>query len=305
MLAVMTVFRPGAEAARNAFSIAQQVDELVVVDDGSGPESSATLADIVASGANVIRLTENSGIAAATNAGIAQVEPRGGDLVVFFDQDSAVPPGFVSALRGAIATAGRRGVPVGGAAPEHFAGVRQGRTDRNGLLRVDMPIQSGLMVTADTLARVGGMRDELFIDLVDDDFALRVADAGRVIVGAADIRLPHQLGQQVAVPFFGRPLGMRGRPLAFTVSAPFRYYYRARNRVLVSRAHRRRHRMRLAVDTLVEARHYAIVLAAVKQRGALLALLRAGRRDGRRGVGGRIPAALQHAAGGIDWRFPL
>ena len=91
----------------------------------------------------------------------------------------------------------------------------------------------------------------------------------------------------------------------FTVSAPFRYYYRARNRVIVSRAHRRGHRARLIADRLLEARHYAIVLAAVRQRRAFLRILEAGRRDGRAGRGGRIPADVLGIADRISWRLPL
>jgi rhamnosyltransferase len=304
-IAVMTAFRPDRHAAANAHAILNQVDELVVVDDGSGPVADDVLAAIGAEGCRVIRLLANSGIAAATNTGIAAAAPKDGDVVVFFDQDSEVPPQFVAQLKAALSRARRSDVAVAGVAPEFFADVRQGAVDRHGVLRVDMPIQSGLMITAETLAVVGGMREDLFIDLVDDEFALRVADSGRVFVGAPGTRLPHRLGLRVGLTIFGRPLRVGGRTLPFTVSAPFRYYYRARNRILVNRVHGKRHRVRLILDHLLEVRHYAIVFAAVEQRAAFRAILRAGRRDGRKGIGGRIPSEVLAVADHITWRLPL
>jgi rhamnosyltransferase len=89
------------------------------------------------------------------------------------------------------------------------------------------------------------------------------------------------------------------------VSAPFRYYYRARNRVALNREYRRTRPVSVARATLLELRHYAIVWLAVTQRGAFLSLLRAGRRDARAGRMGRMPESIESAAARLTWRYPL
>lgn len=300
VIAIMTVFRPGDAVIANARAALAQTDDLIVVDDGSGDAADAALAAIEDSGATVMRSRVNAGIAAALNAGVAATASLDHDYILFLDQDSSIPPGFVAALVDAHQASG--GVPAGaaGAAPEYFGTVQQGRTLRDGAV-VPMPIQSGMLLHRDALRLVGAMREDLFIDLVDFDYALRVADAGLRIVSAPGVVLPHRLGHQVGLRLLGLPLGPQH---GFTVSAPFRYYYRSRNRVLIWRAHWRRHLVRMVGDLLLDLRHAIIVLAAVQHRRALLGVMRAGWRDGIRGRGGAIPTSVRDRAQSIEWRYP-
>ncbi|GAA1984891.1 hypothetical protein GCM10009777_18570 [Microbacterium pumilum] len=310
MSSVVTAFAPTADLLDNLRVLVEQVDQVVVVDDGSGPGYDDVLAAATSLGARVVRLPENLGIAAALNAGVAALlEPdaaREPDGIVFFDQDSRIGPGFVRSLTAAHVAAARAGIPVAATAPEFFAGVSQAHGERDGHLLSRQPIQSGLLVSAVAVGVVGPFRDDLFIDLVDTEYTMRAEAHGFVTIAARGLDLPHALGRRVALSPFGRVVRVPGgQPIGFTVSAPFRYYYRARNRVVVNRAYRRRRPFAVARATVLEWRHYVIVWFAVRERRRFAAILRAGRADGRRGRLGRIPDAVARAAADITWRAPL
>lgn len=310
MGAVVTAYRPGPELAAHVREVVGQVADVVVVDDGSGRDYDERFAALESEGARVIRLPENAGIGAALNAG---VEALTGDrsrpvpgAILFLDQDSTVGPGLVDTLAGALLAASGDSVPVAGSAPEFFGGTSQKRGRRGRHAIAPKPIQSGLLVLTGALQALGLFRDDYFIDLVDTEFAMRAEAEGFVFVAAEGAQLPHALGRQVALPSPRGPVrGPSGGPLGFTVSAPFRYYYRARNRVVLNREYRARRPVVVARDTLLEARHYLIVWLAIRERRTFLALLRAGRRAGRAGRMGRMPDAVAAAAARLTWRFPL
>ncbi|MEV0197106.1 glycosyltransferase family 2 protein [Nonomuraea sp. NPDC050691] len=65
-------------------------DEIVVVDDASGDDSTAIAAEF---GCRVIRLPENRGVSAARNAGVANTT---GEVVFFLDSDVALQPDAVA-----------------------------------------------------------------------------------------------------------------------------------------------------------------------------------------------------------------
>ncbi|WP_179950950.1 glycosyltransferase [Xylanimonas oleitrophica] len=289
----------------NARLVAQQVDELVVVDDGSGPEHTDVLDAVRAAGAQVVALPENVGIAAALNAGLRAADPAPEDLVVTFDQDSAVPQGFIAALVAQWDDAVRAGVPVGMVSPATFAGVPQtiGEPDERGLLRSREPIQSGSLVSGEVLATAGLLREELFIDLVDIEYFLRLQRAGRACLAVPGLDLPHELGRTYPFTLLGTKVRWRGRNLKLSLSTPFRYYFRARNRVIINREYWRSSWRLLARDTAMEVRHLVFVLMYARPRGAALRVVVRGLRDGLRSRTGAIPADVAQTASRISWRI--
>ncbi|SFR95772.1 rhamnosyltransferase [Microbacterium sp. cf046] len=308
---VVTAFAPTADLLDHLRALTGQVDRIVLVDDGSGPAYDAVLADAAAMGVDVVRLPRNLGIAAALNAGVrALLDDASGsapapDGIVFFDQDSRVGPGFVRAVADAHVAASRDGLPVAAAVPEFFADVSQVHGEQGPHLIARRPIQSGMLVAAVALRAIGPFREDLFIDLVDTEFSMRAEVRGFIMVAARGLDLPHELGRRVGIRVLRRVLRTpSGRPMGFTVSAPFRYYYRARNRVAVNRIYRRRLPLTVARATLLEMRHYVIVWLAVRDRREFTRILRAGRADGRAGRMGRIPDAVAEVAARIDWRVP-
>ncbi len=296
VVAVVTVFRP--ESVPDLLvPLSHQVKATVVVDDGSGPEYAAVRNLIRAAGVEVVELESNMGIAAALNTGIARARQLSADAVVTFDQDSTVDDGFVDALLDARDRAEALSVPTGPVVPEFFGTVSQaGRALAPGVTLAAHAIQSGMLIGSDVLDAVGSMDAGLFIDLVDTDFELRCADAGLPCIVAEGLRLPHRLGARYRFP---RPWG-RVLPVLM-LSTPFRYYYRARNRVIVNRRYRA-HAPRLRAEGLADSVYFVLAVLLARPRSTMLRLIRRGRRDGRAGLGGRMPDDLGALASAVSWR---
>lgn len=296
LVAVVTVYQPESTPAL-LVPLSQQVDTIVVVDDGSGPEYSAVRDRIRVCGIEVIELQCNSGIAVALNAGIHRARQLGADVVITFDQDSTVDDGFVEALLEAQRRARSLGIQAGPVVPEYFGAVSQaGREVAPGVTLAAHAIQSGMLLSAEVLDVVGVMDPDLFIDLVDTDFELRCDDAGLPCIVAEGLRLPHRLGVRYRFP---RPWG-KILPVLM-LSSPFRYYYRARNRVIVNRRHRD-HSSRLRAEGFADAVYFVLAILLARPRQAMLRLIREGRLAGRSGVGGRMPDDLSALASTISWR---
>lgn len=293
---VVTVHRP-AQVPPLLADLAPQVTGIIVVDDGSGSEFDSIRAEIAASGALVLALERNSGIGAALNRGIRCALDKGASAIVTFDQDSTIAPGFVDALSAAWEHARAHGAPAGPVVPEFFADVSQaGPPAGHGVVHAAHAIQSGMYLPAGVVDQVGLMDEALFIDLVDTDFELRCLDADLPCIVAPGLRLPHRLGARYRFP---GPLGALLPTL--TLSTPFRYYYRARNRIVLARRHPR-HRARLRRDARADYAYFLIAWMLGRPHSTMRKLLVAGFRDGRAERMGRMGPALMTEAARVTWR---
>ncbi|WP_120493203.1 glycosyltransferase [Microbacterium phyllosphaerae] len=294
--AVVTVFRPSGVPPLLA-QLRTQVDGVIVVDDGSGPGFDAVLDSIESSGVVVLRLERNSGIGSALNRGMRHARQAGASWIVTFDQDSSIAHDFVDALLSASDAAAAEDVSAGPVVPEYFASVRQaGRREGASTVLAAHAIQSGMLIPVSVLDRVGDMDEGLFIDLVDTDFELRCADAGLPCIVAQGLALEHHLGARYRVR------GPLGRVLpVLTLSTPFRYYYRARNRIIIERRHRG-HGPRLRGEGIADRIYFVIAIALASPRSTMRRLIRDGRRDGRGEMTGPMSPELAAAAASVRWR---
>jgi rhamnosyltransferase len=256
VVAVVPAYRPGPNLLDLVESLSPQVTKVVVVDDGS-PAGQETVDAAAARGAHVIRHDTNRGIAAALNTGIrCALETPGTVAVLTVDQDSGVPAGFVAALLDTWARAQHDGLRVGIVAPVHVTGLPDQARGRP-------PIQSGQLIPVATLRHVGDFDEDLFIDGVDDDFALRCLDAGLALAVADGLTLGHRLGDTHEVT-------LAGRTLTLTRSAPFRYYYLTRNRVVLIHRHGYRHFAWAVGQAFGLVRHLGLTLLTDPDRRASL-----------------------------------
>lgn len=291
VVAVVTAFRPDDALDAVVASVAGQVDRVVVVDDGSGPAADAALARVAAAGAVVVRQDANRGIGAALNAGLraataATAGPDAGAAVdvLTLDQDSALPAGYVAALRAAADRARAAGVAVGMVGPGQATGVRAAAGAGSGaVVEGREPIQSGLLLPHDARAVLGEFDEALFIDGVDTEYWLRARAHGLRAVVAPGTTLDHRLGRRHDVVLPG------GRRLAVGHAATFRYYYIARNRVALVRRYGRREPGWALGAVARDVRHLLLTTALVPGRAARIGETLRGLRDGLRGRTGRRP----------------
>jgi rhamnosyltransferase len=298
--AVVAAFRPDDGLRARLDRVARQVDAVVVVDDGSGPDWAGTFADLAAAWPDRVRvavLDRNSGIAAALNRGVQLALEDGCDAVLTLDQDSTIDDGYVDAALAAADRLASEGRPFGAIA----AGVQSGDEvratkygDRGDRITPTLEaIQSGLLVPVATFDRVGLFDETLFIDCVDTDFLLRTARAGLPTYLARACAIEHPLGRSIETP--GMRVTRSGRG-SFAYHPAWRRYYITRNRAVVLARHGL-HEPRWAASNLAgEAVQYLRCVALGPDKGRQLAALPIGLADAalrRRGrLRGRAAAVL-------------
>src|SRR5215831_6539874 len=94
--AVMVTYHPCGRTLENVAMILLQVQNLVIVDNGSDTGEVVSLrASSETSGFQLIENHENIGIAEALNQGIAWAKSRGYEWVILFDQNNTMTSGFI------------------------------------------------------------------------------------------------------------------------------------------------------------------------------------------------------------------
>lgn len=298
----MPVFQPSQDALDALAATAPQVDGVVVVDDGSGPSAQAVLRRLGDEGAFVRAGAANEGIGAALNAGISIARERGATHVLFVDQDSRPPKGFVAELLETMRRATESGDVVGSVVPEFFSELRQAQEGPHGRLDALNGIQSGMLVPLSVFEEVGPLRADFFIDLVDTEFELRLRKHGFLTLAAPGLRLEHQLGHRYRRDRWRSCYRFATLAPEVTLSAPFRYYYRLRNRIALNRRYFWRSPWRRGKETLADLIHFADTIGLATDRRAMARIYLRAARDGLLHRMGKIPADTATIAARIEWR---
>lgn len=249
VIAVVPTYHPGPEVEGHLRALAEQVDRVVAVDDGSGPAADDRLAAIAQAGVEVIRLDRNSGIARALNTGIDVALRRGAEYVLTIDQDTELPPGYVAACLATFAKANAV-TRLGIVCTDRVNGAPSLPTWQSpeGIGLVPEAIQSGMVFTRRCLEVVGPFDERLVIDCVDTEYCIRARDRGFRIGVAHGTDINHALGEMVPYRPFGLRLRNRNGTYLYQYHSPFRQYYIVRNNIdLVFRTARRHPRWALAV----------------------------------------------------------
>jgi rhamnosyltransferase len=194
-------------------------------------------ADKLPDGCTLVTLGYNSGIAHAQNIGVATAFAASADVLVFFDQDSRIEPGFLGRLVSAV----RTGTPeivsplcVDDVTGSALPAVRLNRyglafpvdqADSSSRYPVDMVISSGTVATREVFDIAGNFDEELFIDHVDAEWCIRCRAKQIPIYIIPTAVMRHSIGSRYV------KLG----PLTILVHSPARCYYQIRNCFLMFR----------------------------------------------------------------------
>ncbi len=286
VVGVIPVFRAPEELPETVAALRTQLDAIVLVDDGSH-----TISEGMFTGDGIVTaaLPENSGIAHALNVAIAEARALGATHVLTLDQDSRIAEGHVSRLLSVLDASARDGLRVAAAVPGVVGGAPILLSDEGEAFD---PIQSGQLIPVPVLDAVGPFNEELFIDAVDSEFTARAKGAGYRFVPDVELSMEHALGELVPLSFLGRPLRIGGRQRHVLYHSPARTYYMVRNSAWLDARYRRllpawcRLRARKMAEMV-----WGCVLLAPDRRQQFRAV-RWGKRDGRRGVLGKIDAAV-------------
>jgi rhamnosyltransferase len=298
VIAVIVTHRPQTRATRRLLqALAPQVDDVVVVDNGSPPESVTALREATGSlGMTLLDLGSNLGIGAAQNAGIGWARERDADFLLLSDQDSIPADDMVARLVAGFARAVATGLPVAAVGPitvdqrngdavllfsEQRWGPRRARVpdEEGALVPAAFLIASGCLISAEALDEVGLMNEPWFIDHIDLEWGLRARNAGYTLYGVAGAYLRHELGDRVQrIP---------GRSRDVHIHSAVRNYYMARNTVLLIRSGLMKRQWRWGYAAWI-TKYTVFYVLSVPRRAARARLLSRGLMDGLRGRTGSL-----------------
>lgn len=233
--AVVVSYYPVAAIIENVSALLDQVDEVVIVDNGSGTATQELLEGLSCfPKVSVIYNEENLGIAAALNAGVKHAKAAGHQWVATFDQDSKVTPGMIMTMLKAYDAYPEK-ERVASLSPRY----RDKTTGSNWGSRLKSPrckalpyaeslvvMTSGNLVKLSIFDVVGYFNEALFIDQVDHEFCLRCATHGYKILEVNDAILEHGLGSPTQHKVFWIKLSASNH-------SALRRYYIARNGIYV------------------------------------------------------------------------
>ncbi|MBK8204411.1 MAG: glycosyltransferase [Bdellovibrionales bacterium] len=215
-------------------AIARSVRHTYIVDNGSAPNNPILLEAEGLPNVTLLRLNFNLGIASALNRGVKLGLDSGADWILTLDQDTLLTGDAINKMLEAYNIHPNKN-KIGILAPSHFdkdtgyqsrylRGLKGPYTIRQ------IVMSSGSLIPRATFKIVPYFDDDLFIDLVDHDFCLKVREAGLEIIIVRHAQMAHSLGniKRHAIGPFS----------FFSYNYPLeRQYYRARNRVILYRRH--------------------------------------------------------------------
>lgn len=231
VIAGIVTFNPELDRLKaNIASIINQVDEIIIIDNGS--RDATAFEKIVSSKVHVHLNEKNKGIATALNQIMEYAKRNSIKWVITLDQDSIVPENYISSAERIM-----NKEKVGQIVPllyESRAKQYCYLSDKpNGkkIQTVRKSITSAALTNVSVWEKIGKFDDDLFIDYVDYDYAIRLRMAGYKIIRLNNIVLNHQMGNSV-----NKYIG----PLRLRVAnhSAFRKYYIARNIVIFIRRYK-------------------------------------------------------------------
>ncbi|WP_342146810.1 glycosyltransferase family 2 protein [Rickettsiella endosymbiont of Aleochara curtula] len=171
---------------------------------------------------------KNVGVGGAHHAACQMAEEKNFDFVLFLDQDSQLPTGFLTDMISGfyrLLKLHPRLCAIGPSwrDPELDGGLTRALKDKlRSFLKAPnlkhVLISSGMLISVACLKDVGYPKKEYFIDLVDTEWCLRALYKNYQIFMLPDIHMSHRIGEIKKISKFN-----------FQYEQPIRYYYSLRN----------------------------------------------------------------------------
>ena len=240
--AVVVSYNPDITALLKLLGQLNKELDFVVIDNGS--EELDSLVDSITvydRCAELVRLSENEGLAKALNRGIAWAKKNNYEFVFLFDQDSSLCDLFAERMLSAYEDAQRHcsvGLAAVGPRIINPQTMRQTpfklfnrlilRSDRSFAnsekhFIADFLISSGSLLALKYIEEIGSMRENYFIDNVDLEWCFRAKSKGFDLIGTDEAVLYHAIGERSTHPLVKAGL--------IAQHNPSRTYYSSRNRI--------------------------------------------------------------------------
>lgn len=228
--ALVITFNPDIERLKqNIHSIQSQVDEVLIVDNGS--ENAVVITSLIERYTNikVLNLHANLGIASALNIGMDTLMCKHYEWVLTLDQDSISPQNMVSSF---CRYKGDGKVGIISPAINYSDDEIDIVETQGSAVETYACMTSASLTNVKAWHEVGGFDSQYFIDFVDNDFCKRLQLAGYSILIDRSVILQHQLGDTRSFNF-----------IFFTYKygehSPLRTYYMVRNNLYFIRKYKK------------------------------------------------------------------
>ena len=240
--AVIVTYNPDKEVLSQLInSIVSSVETVLLVDNGSKNISEIRTLAATFNNISIIELNDNMGIGYAQNRGIEAVfADRSIEGVLLFDHDSHPSIDMVNELGKVYEEMTAKGIKVGALGPVYmdprtennypisvFSGFKLIKKypipGENTPIEASFLIASGSLIPRSTYEKVGGMREDFFIDYIDIEWGFRANHNGLPSFAIPNAKMIHQVGDD--------RLKMLGREIS--IHSPLRRYYLARNSVFM------------------------------------------------------------------------
>lgn len=207
---VIITYNPNINNLNNVLSELNQVYHIVVSDNAS--QNIIDIKKLVDTFSNteLISSPSNAGIASAQNKAIRKVLNKA-HYVFFLDQDSYISIESLRKLEKDMEILEKSDKEIG-----CVSAVPEIKNTNSKFEKTKEVISSGMLVPVSTLRKVGLMKDDFFIDMVDYEWCWRALKKGYSIYKDNQVIFNHQIGTE-------------DRILGKIPIAPFRLYYVYRN----------------------------------------------------------------------------
>jgi rhamnosyltransferase len=232
---VTVTYFPKKTDIQNLSMIAKMSDLLVIIDN-----TDFGISFNIDSDRNVIIINnkKNIGLAAALNKGISIAGKNGYDNIFLFDQDTVVDTSYFKKML-------RFKNEIGNSSCAFYV---PNFLDRNSQTIAKYPvltkyhfrhetcpnvkaflpnrllisITSGKLISYRTYQKIGPLKDNYFIDFIDNEYCLRAASKGLFVSVNCDVQIDHSIGLRSVRRFFGVTIKPNNH-------SPLRRYFIARN----------------------------------------------------------------------------
>ena len=245
--AVIVTYHIGKELLKCFVSIENQVEEVIIIDNGADEETISVLTSLEKTHDNVkIFYNEvNVGIAAALNIGVRYAIDKGYTWILTLDHDSEATPHMVEKLLDAYLMLSKQHVDnIGIIAANPFdINIQKHLIDQKlfdedcEVIGVGRVISSGSLINSSVFKDVGFFNESLFLYHIDDDFCLRCRNKKWRIYVCRSPVLFHQEGTKKIETFLWKKF------CCYNYSSHARYYI-SRNAIYMLRRCFKYHRYR-------------------------------------------------------------
>lgn len=236
--AIVVTYHPDIEIYDRIKRIANQVNKVVIVDNGSNKENIIILKKISNElGAHLILNQNNLGVASALNIGFDFVNNSDNlfDWCLTMDQDTIIYPQMLQNLIKAYKDCPfKKQLGIIGSNYEEFHTGRilyDNRNDKRTWAEVEHLPTSGCLTSIHIYKFLGKFRDNLFIDYIDTEYCMRLKKNGFKVIISPIVNMRHPLGNykydKLYKFLFGRDM--------ITNYPPLRHYYWTRNGITISK----------------------------------------------------------------------